>query len=233
MAGDARRGHSLRTIAVFHADPDLLHRVPADTVSRLSRLKVPLLELPNGPWAADEAHEIFGYLVLSGVLAHETRVLDERSIELVGAGDVIVPRAEQSVLLPCVDLWEVVQPAQLALLDTQFIQAVAGAPEILTLLVRRVSERADRNLIQLTLARVHPAERRVEMLLWLLAERWGVRREGAVELPLRLTQDKLAALAATERPTMCRVLLELVRSGVLEKLPGKQFRLLGPAPSRS
>jgi CRP-like cAMP-binding protein len=191
------------------------------------------MALKAGPWTPPTTEQAFAFMIMSGAVARETRVPGERSLELLGPGDVVLSSPVDALgSVPSVALWEALQPSEVALLDARFEAQAVRAPWILVRLARRASDRADRNLIQMTIAGAHPVRRRVELLLWHLADRWGIRKEGGVNLPIRLTQRTLAALTATERSTVCRVLIELVEDGTLEHLAEKHLRLLGPPPSQ-
>jgi hypothetical protein len=70
------------------------------------------------------------------------------------------------------------------------------------------------------MAIVHQArvDVRLHMLFWRLAARWGRVRTDGVSLPLRLTHDVLADLAAARRPTVTSALSKLSRRGVVRAL---------------
>jgi hypothetical protein len=53
------------------------------------------------------------------------------------------------------------------------------------------------------------------MLFWHLAARWGRVRSDGVSLPLRLTHNVLADLAAARRPTVTTALSELANSDLV------------------
>jgi CRP-like cAMP-binding protein len=73
-------------------------------------------------------------------------------------------------------------------------------------------------------------DKRVHMLLWELALRWGnVSRDG-VRLPVRLTHATLAELVAARRPTVTKALGELADQELV-MWTGEHWLLTGPAPT--
>ncbi len=73
-------------------------------------------------------------------------------------------------------------------------------------------------------------EKRLKMLLWALAERWGRVDNGAVHLPVRLSHQDLAHLVGARRPTVTSALGKLREAGALEET-SSGWRLSGQSPA--
>lgn len=217
---------------VFRLEPELLEGLDPRVLPRFQNLSVPTFEPPRGRWRPPRTDDTFAYMVIEGVVARETRIPGKLSIELIGAGDIVLLNGDADSYLPSAQHWERLSPARVAVFEEPVLTALPGASPVVVALGRRAAERTDRNLVQLTISSVHPIKRRLELLLWHLAERWGFRRAGAIELPLRLTHGRLAALTSTSRETVCKAMVELVAAGVLEELPQHQVRLVGLPPSQ-
>jgi hypothetical protein len=82
----------------------------------------------------------------------------------------------------------------------------------------------------LAIAQIPSLEARLEVLLWHLAERWGVRGRDAVVLQLPLTQQLLAELACARRTSVCAAVGALDASGRIGRRPGRRLALLGSPP---
>ena len=72
-------------------------------------------------------------------------------------------------------------------------------------------------------------DKRLELLLWHLADRWGRVTPNGVALPLRLTHELLADLVAAQRPSVTLSLQHLERDGRLARRDGVMY-LLGDPP---
>ncbi|MDX6587265.1 MAG: family transcriptional regulator, cyclic receptor protein [Solirubrobacterales bacterium] len=155
----------------------------------------------------------------------------ERSIELLGPGDVLIPPSpDDSDSVPSGVCWEALGAAHLAVLKRELLNVPEVAAPMMMSIASRLNQRAHRASVQAAIAGLHPIERRLEFLLWHLADRWGRRGPGGVTLRIKLTQRTLAALAGTERSTICRSLIELEEKQVIARLPGKQVQLLAEPP---
>jgi CRP-like cAMP-binding protein len=77
---------------------------------------------------------------------------------------------------------------------------------------------------------VRGADRRVLLLLWLLADRWGRVTPRGVTLPLRLTHSTIAHLVCMGRPTVSATLGRLTREGEVRRRPDGTWLLTGSPP---
>jgi len=206
---------------VLDEDPDLAGAVPAQRRSQAAReCLARTATVPPGEWRAARlslAGESIGLLVLRGLLIRRVGVDGRFGAELLGAGDLLRPwqGEDEPPTLALSTGWRVIEPMRLAVLDEQFGQRLGRYPQISARLVGRALQRS-RNLA-VNMAIVHQArvDVRVHMLLWHLAARWGKVRSDCVSLPLRLTHNVLADLAAARRPTVTSALSELAKRGLV------------------
>jgi len=207
---------------VLEEDAELAEAIPRDQRQQASaECLARALAVPAGRWRAPQAAlagEGVGLLVLRGLLIRRVGVDGRFGAELLGAGDLLRPwqGEDEGPTLAVTTGWQVVEPARLAVLDGRFAQRVGRYPQAIGCLVGRAMARS-RNLA-VNMAIVHQArvDVRLHMLLWHLAARWGRVRADGVNLPLRLTHNVLADLAAARRPTVTSALSELARQELVQ-----------------
>jgi len=180
------------------------------------------IAIPAGAWRAPQtilSGEGIGLLVLQGLLIRRVGVDGRFGAELLGAGDLLRPwqGEDEPPTLPITTGWQVIEPARTAILDEPFARRIARYPQLSGRLVGRALERS-RNLA-VNMAIVHQArvDVRLHMLFWHLAGRWGRVRSDCVSLPLHLTHNVLADLAAARRPTVTSALSELARRDLVRQ----------------
>jgi CRP/FNR family transcriptional regulator, cyclic AMP receptor protein len=238
--GDGRTAHDGRTLVrPLDVDPDLVRDLDALEAKAARRAVVTevvvvrsqerLQALLEGP---DEGEQI-GLLVLDGLVLHRTTVAGEATVALVGSGDVLTGmRVGSDDCVAHASSWTVCAPARVAVLDASFAHAVARWPSLLAALLRRVSERAESLAFLRSVTRVRQLDLRVLLLLWHLADRWGRVGADGIVLPLPLTQQMLAELAAARRPSVNQALRELAERGLLDARSGGGWTLYGDPPAR-
>lgn len=230
---------------VLDEDRDLAEVVPiARRAQATSECIARVISMPVGGWQ-DDREEGFtggiGLLVLGGLFIRRVGIDARFGAELLGEGDLMRPYGDPPPTLQVTTGWRVLEPARIAVLDEAFAARLTRHPELIGGLVARALQRS-RNL-SVTTAIVHHArvDVRLHMLLWQLAARWGRVRSDGVSLPLRLTHNVLADLAAASRPTVTSALSALARSGLVEAVDGGwllhggppgELRELGPLPQR-
>ena len=157
-----------------------------------------------------------GLLVLSGVIAAETRIGDRTAMELVGAGDLIQPPDPQADdLVERHETWSALSPSRFALLDAEFADRVRPWPQIGESLLRKASRRiADIDALRAITSQPR-LELRLVLLLWHLAARWGRVEPGGVRVTLPLTHRLLGELVSAERPSISHALARLSESGLV------------------
>jgi CRP/FNR family transcriptional regulator, cyclic AMP receptor protein len=223
-----------RTSSLLDLDPELGAALTPDRFARArAELMVRVLRLPRGEWADDGLSSInrqnVGLLVTEGVIAREVVLEDTVSTELLGAGDVIRPWADQGrpELLEQQVRWQVLADARLAMLGRSFGAALVRFPEINAVLIDRLCARSQRLATTQAISHLNSVERRLLALFWHLAERWGrVTGEGVV-VPLTLSHRLLGELVGARRPTVTVALTALARDGRLVRRPDATWLLSG------
>jgi CRP/FNR family transcriptional regulator, cyclic AMP receptor protein len=221
-----------KRVLLLDADRELARALSPDTLrTARDQLVAETCELAPGPWIPPgrQPADHLGYLVLEGMLSREISVLSSRSVELLGPGDLLRPWQEDltSFAFPS---WHVLEPARMAILDRSVAARISRWPELVTSLVERTMARARAMAIHAAIETIVGLEKRLLMLLWHLAERWGRREPEGALLPLRLTHDMIAQLAGARRPSVTTALGSLERSGALMRTPAG-YKLLGSPPT--
>ena len=152
-----------------------------------------------------------GLLLIDGVVALDVQVGDRTASELVGAGDLLAPWTSDAdvVLLASETFTRALVRTRIAVLDAEFTERIRPWPQILHALLRR----AVRRTMELNVHRAatcHPrADVRIALLLWHLAERWGVVVADGILVPLPLTHRLIGQLVGAERPSVSHALARL------------------------
>ena len=196
-------------------------------------LRVRVATFPVGEWDAgrlvdaDPSH--IGLLIADGVLAREVVLEDMVSTELLGPGDIVRPWrvGGPPKLLPLTVRWNALSPVRIGLLDRRVAADLARYPEIVAVIVDRVTERAQRLTVTQAISQLNRVDRRVLALFWHLAERWGrVTRDG-VAVPLVLSHRLIGELVGARRPTVSSALADLARDGQLVRRDDGTWLLTG------
>jgi CRP-like cAMP-binding protein len=220
-------------------DPELGVSVPANERAFAARVcEARVVTVAHGPWRPP-AHEHersghLGFLVLSGVVARRVMTAARASCELLGEGDLLRPWGRAYGLPSSSETvtWSVLAEAQLAMLDGRLAERMRRWPQISEVLLDRCMARNDGLARQLAILSAHPVERRLLLLLWHLAQRWGrVSRDG-VRLPLPLTHGLLAEMIGVRRPSLSTAVGHLVEDGRLARPQGRGgWLLIGSPPA--
>ena len=223
-----------RGVRVLDADPDLGALLSAERAEPAARSLVAHLHLvPAGSWRdrrlLQAGPEQLGLLVLEGVVARELLLSDNVSTELLGPGDLLRPWQDQgpSRLVQSQVRWTVLEPLRCAVLDQGFAQRVAAFPEVQSMLIDRVTERAHRLALTQAISQLNGVEHRVLALLWQLAERWGHVTPRGTAMPLTLPHRVLAQQVGARRPTVSTAISELAHAGAIERRPAGGWLLIG------
>lgn len=219
---------------LLEADPELGRYLPPDSVRALrGSIQADVLELKPGPWrpptAAPERGHL-GYIVLSGMLVRRVTVDGSQSGELLNRGDVIRPWLEDPVSFCDAD-WLVVEPARLAILDRRVGVRFCSSPELNAALLDKQLERARSLAVNAATENVRGLDRRLLVLFWHLAERWGHREGDRVIVPLRLTHETLSLLIGARRPSVTTALSSLAAEGSLTRSEEEGWILTGTPPA--
>jgi CRP/FNR family transcriptional regulator, cyclic AMP receptor protein len=223
------------TIFVLDADPELGELLaPAEFEVARRALLARVTPVGAGRWRpeknwTDVAHPTLGLLVLDGLIIRQISVAERPSTELLGAGDVLRPWDQDAdVGLPLRISWEVLQDTRLALLDRRFVEAASRWPGVIDAIAGRAQRRSRWLAFLLAMKQIMRVEGRLLVLLWALAERWGVMTPRGVHLRLKLTHEALGKLVGARRPSVTTALGALADAGLLERLPDG-YRLHGNA----
>ncbi len=201
-----------RYVRLAEADPELFAGVPEGARPAAVAERVPLAV---GRWRGPRG-EGLGLLVLSGALLRTITLNGRQHAELIGRGDVIRHTDGEHDAL-----WRVVEPAELAVLP----DTLCRWPAAVDALLRRASDRARGLALQLAITDLRRADDRVLNVFRALADRWGRRLDGDVEITLPLSHDMIAALVGVHRPTVTSALRRLERDGLLRRSRRDRWRL--------
>jgi CRP-like cAMP-binding protein len=214
-------------------DVDLAEAVPADSRALATEsFTAPLTVLAPGPWTPPPplAGDAIGFLVLRGLLMRGVGIDERLSVELLGEGDILRPRAAgYAITVSMQTSWKVVTPTRLALLDGQFTRQLANYPELAGALFERTVRRSRDLAAHLAIASHTRVDTRLHLLLWHLARRWGRVTPDGVVIPIRLTHAVLADLVAARRPTVTSALSELSARGLV-RASDDGWLLIGEPP---
>jgi CRP/FNR family cyclic AMP-dependent transcriptional regulator len=193
--------------------------------------QLPEVELEPGPWPLlEDSSEGVGYLVTSGMLLRRVRVGGGRSVELLGAGDLLLPWREERASFACSE-WEVVDRARLAVLDLRTGSPLTQSPTSIAVIAARAIDRSRALALQSAIMSIVGIEERLRTLLWAFAERWGRVVPDGVEIKVNVPQAVLAEMVGARRPTVSLALGALCDSGKLLALEPGRWVLQGEPPA--
>ena len=224
-----------RQASLLDLDPDLGRQLAATRREDVAQLIVRVHALDAGPWDGERLRgagpEHLGLLLVEGLVAREVVLSDTVSCELLGPGDLVRPwSAEDSIrLLRGQVRWTVLERAGVAVLDRRFAAALTRFPEVNSVLVDRLAAQIQRLSLTQSIAQLHGVDRRLLLLFWRLAERWGRSTEDGVRLTLPLPRRLIAHLVGARRPTVSAALGALSARGLLVR-EGESWLLAGPPP---
>ncbi|HEX3736035.1 MAG TPA: helix-turn-helix domain-containing protein [Solirubrobacterales bacterium] len=223
------------TVEVLHADPDLAVGVdPAHLAAARHACLAARAELPRGDWdpatASPPAADGFGLLLLAGFLVRRVGRGGRFGAELVGPGDLLRPWQTIGAVAstPFEPSWRVVAPAELAVLDADFVARAAPYPSVAIALVDRAMLRARQLALTMAVVQQTRVDRRLHALLWQLADRWGRTGRDGVSVEVPLTHELLAELVAARRPSVTTALSALAAAGQVERQGGRWLLRGGP-----
>lgn len=227
----------VRTARVLEEDPDLGEGLdPAQLATAIETARATVLHVGRGAWTRDDwpisLRSGFGLLVLDGMLLRRVDLAERFGVELLASGDLLRPwqREDSVASVPRQHGWQVLEPCRLAMLDLEFAHRTRAYPQIGGNLVGRALRRSRWFAVNMAIVQQPKVETRLHMLLWHLADRWGtVTPEGVSMMPVRLTQETLAALVAAKRPTVSSALQALEHDGRLTR-DGTTWMLHGSPP---
>jgi CRP/FNR family transcriptional regulator, cyclic AMP receptor protein len=227
---------SPRLCHVLIEDADLADAVPMDRRQQATEdCRAPEVGLSTGTWSAPPAlgPDGIGFLVLQGLLLRRLAVDGRYAVELLGECDIVRPwQTDDMQTLRLRQMWTVLEPVRLAILDGRFTRQLARHPELAARLFERAIRRSRRLVVNMAIIHQARVDDRLHLLFWHLAARWGRVRGDGVVLPLRLTHSVLADLVAALRPTVTSALSDLSRRGLVRSVE-EGWLLLGDAPGET
>lgn len=218
-------------------DPDLGRGLDGDRLERARReLVARVVILDEREWHpqrdAAAARGGIGLLVVGGLLVRRVGRDRRFGAELLGPGDLLRPWQDdgEDASLPFETTFTVALRVQLALLDRAFSLRLAPYPEVIGNLVGRALQRARTLAVHLAIVHQRRVDRRLLMLFWHLADRWGHVTPEGVRVPLQVTHQVLADLVGSHRPAVTTALSQLHEAGLVTRRQD-DWLLTGGAPA--
>jgi CRP/FNR family transcriptional regulator, cyclic AMP receptor protein len=223
-------------VRILEIDPELGLRVPAAEITRARvELTTGVKALSRGRWEVphdDEDRGGLGFLLLEGLLARDVILAGRTATELLGEGDVLQPWVPTRVdgLVRYRVLWHVLSPVRLAILDGPFARSLAAWPQVMGALLERAIRRTLRMSIHQALLQLSPVEKRLLVLFWHLAERWGHVTPDGISVRLQMSHELLGQLVGCQRASVTTALQHLYASGQLMRRTDGTWLLVGAPP---
>jgi CRP/FNR family transcriptional regulator, cyclic AMP receptor protein len=223
-------------VGLLDLDPDLgagIGRQDWEIARRACRSL--LVSIPAGRWdlplSAGESHGLFGLVIVTGMVGREVRLHDRHLLELLGPGDVLQlpssddssPRLSTGVILTAA------LDTRMIVLGRPFIGAAARWPSLLEAVGRRLEAQRERLAVQGLIAHMRRAEHRMLLILWHLADCWGIVTPDGIVLPLPLSHDIVGQLSASRRSTATLALSALEQTEKVKRLPDGSWLLTAQA----
>jgi CRP/FNR family cyclic AMP-dependent transcriptional regulator len=220
---------------VLIRDPDLASALEGERLRTAERdLIAQTVVAFEGPWdpelESDAVRGGIGLLLLEGLIVRRVGHPGRYGAELLGPGDLMRPwQNGEDMTLPFDSSFQVIEQSLLALLDLRFAARAAHYPEVTCAFTGRAMERSRSLVVNMAIAHYPRIDRRLLMLMWHLADRWGRVTPDGIRIPLRLTHQLLADLVASRRPSVTSGLAQLTREGLITKV-GDAWLLHGEPP---
>jgi CRP/FNR family cyclic AMP-dependent transcriptional regulator len=197
-------------------------------LARVARLQKGALTFHPEETLAPSARHL-GLLIVDGLIAAELLAQDVVSIELLGPGDLVRPWQPfgDEALLQADVRWSALSETRVAVLDQRATARFAHFPEIYTVLIERLTARAQRLAVTQAICQLNRVDQRVLTMLWHLAGRWGRITPHGTLVPLALSHRMLAQLVGARRPTVSTACGDLARRGEVVRQPDGTWLLAG------
>ena len=223
-----------RTVPLLELDPDLGQLLSEDRLRAAQQeLQVEMHRLPAGPWSGGSVEgtnpEHVGLLIVDGIVAREVVVADTVSTELLGPGDVLRPWTLQTdaPLLQLEIRWNALTESRVAVLDRRFGARLSQWPEVNSVLIDRINQRAQRIATTQAISQLNRVDRRLLALFWHFAERFGRVTSDGVAVPLTLSHRMLGQLVGARRPTVSSAIADLAERDELIRRSDGSWLLKG------
>jgi CRP/FNR family transcriptional regulator, cyclic AMP receptor protein len=223
-----------QAVYLLDADPNLADALDPEAREAAHRYAVARVEtVPEGPWPADEQwpgdDDTVGLLMLDGLLTRELELAERNASELLGPGDLLRPWQDDERRPGVRVRWVVHEPLRLAVVDRRLLVVAARWPALADALLARAFRRSRALAFNLAMSQLVGIDRRLLMLFWEAAARWGRVTPEGVRVRLPLTHQTLAQLVGSRRPSVSLALTELAARGEVRR-DGDDWLLCGDAP---
>ncbi len=209
-----------QVVKVLDVDPELGEMLTSEQLRAAApTVRALMVSLPDGPWSPaawpPDVRAGLGLLVLDGLLIRRVQIGGRFAAELLGPGDMLRPWQEDDDVASVSRSsgWRCLRDCSVAILDLDFARRIAPFPEIQGQLMARTLRRSRNLAVTIAILNQPKVDVRLLMLLWHMADRWGVLRNGEVLLPAQLPHAVLAELLTARRPTVTTALGTLQQSG--------------------
>lgn len=222
-----------RRVPLLSVDPELARLISSSQRAAANAdILAPTGTLAPGSWeppAKAPAGLELGLLILDGAVIREVSAESSKAVELLGAGDLIRPWQHDSASFsePC---WRVIERTHVVVLDDDAAAAIGRWPAIMTALVERALRRSRWLASQAAVSSMVGVEKRLQMTLWHVAEKWGRRQDGAVLIEVAITHQLLAEMIGASRPYVTQALSQLSASGTVTRDGNGLYVLHGDPP---
>ena len=232
----AKAARTKRWVALLDADERLASAVDADTRDEAGPACLAgIAWLDPGPWQPDDdlgRPGCLGLLVLEGFLVRHVDVVGRPATELLGPGDLLRPwEPDRTAPFASGVRWHVLEACCVAVLDERVCAVIGRWPDLVAAIVGRALARSREQAIALAAGQIPSMRVRLLVVLWHIAQRWGVAHEDGTLIPVRLTHELLGNLTSAQRPSVSHALTALRTGGLIGRTPDGRFVLHGDPPS--
>jgi CRP/FNR family transcriptional regulator, cyclic AMP receptor protein len=224
----------IETMAVLRREPDLASGLPGGARKRaFQECVADVKRIQRGDWDAQSSGLDpggFGLLLSAGYLLRRVGQGGRFGAELLGPGDLVRPWlvASEGESLPAEPHWTAITPVEAAVLDLEFAQHAAPFPAVAIQLVDRAMLRSRNMAIAMAIVHQPRIDRRLHMLLWHYADRWGTVSASGTAVDVPLTHGTLAELVGARRPSVSTALGKLADESKVRRAKDRWLLLGGP-----
>ncbi len=237
LSTPSRSTPSRERIRIFVEDPELAVGLDAEALAVAEQITAPVLRVPQGGWdfKADPTRlsSHLGLLVVEGLLLREVLIGEVACAELLGFGDVMRPwtgASGEQASIQAEARWEALEDVRLAVLDPRFAIQIARWPQVSASIIDRALIRARWLSFHLAVCHVVGIEKRLIILFWHLADRWGKVTMEGVRIALPLSHGMIAKLVGSRRPTVTTAMGKLRDEGRILRTDDDAWVLCGEPP---